>query len=68
MNHKGERPAVMEIALNHLSLGDFARLVIAHDEVRVMADVVEDDGGLSPETTCDTEPVPTVSTMPMGLK
>lgn len=66
MNPRGERLAVMEIMLSHLSLNDFARLVVAHDEVRAMADTVESAGGEpSPESVCDTEPVPTVSTMRM---
>jgi hypothetical protein len=65
VNPKGERLAVMEIMLSHLSLNDFARLVVAHDEVRAIAhdDEGADDGEPSPESVADTEPVPSLSTL-----
>ena len=66
--HTGERFAVSEIMLMHLSLDDYARLVVAHEDVRRMA--CAPAGEPSPDTERDTQrsidtlPVPTAPTTP----
>lgn len=54
--------SVSEIMLMHLPLADFAALVVAHHEVRAIPDY--DAGSDSPISYRETEPVPTVSTVP----
>lgn len=50
--------------LMHLPLADFAALVVAHHEVRSIPDYDACTGSVSPISYRETEPVPTVSTVP----
>lgn len=65
----GEGFAVSEIMLMHLSLADYTRLVLAHDDVRAMAGGPREPFPGAPDTQrdVDTVPAPTAATTPVSL-